>query len=242
MLDKEGRVPYQTLPDDLAQKINLPRAVNEIALVNKSTGEVTYGVQSLLQIIGYSFPLLRPIFRRKAFVWTVDKLYKFISYNRKVIMPSSAYTQEALMPSFHTGYRLAFLLVAWLVTAAILTAYSKLLTGVIPVTTHFREFLVCGGQMAVQGIIVRRLNKQKLWDYLGSLMTVSLAGSIALLLPLLMAPLLHLSPQVYSVCFLVVAGLMFLEHARRVDVLGVSKWLSVSWVLYRCLLLLILIF
>src|SRR5215212_2803052 len=87
MLDKNGREPYQNMSCTYNTKIDKARAVNEIALINRETGEVEYGVKSLFLIIGNAFPYLKPLFRFQLFEWSMDKVYKFISYNRRVIMP-----------------------------------------------------------------------------------------------------------------------------------------------------------
>jgi hypothetical protein len=47
MLDNNGRAAYQQEQAVQAcPMVNLQRAVNEIALVNRQTGEVTYGIES----------------------------------------------------------------------------------------------------------------------------------------------------------------------------------------------------
>src|SRR5881398_2373493 len=86
MLDSKGREPYQS--SDMFSRVDTQRAVDEIALVNKETGEVIYGVQSLFFILEHSFPFFKPVFRSKDFAWCMNKVYKFISYNRRIIMPS----------------------------------------------------------------------------------------------------------------------------------------------------------
>lgn len=81
----------------------------------------------------------------------------------------------------HINYRIAYLLFTWLVTAYILTAYAHLLTNYVPLGGKYREYLICGGQMIFQGLIILGYKKEKLWDYLGNMMTISFAGSILLL-------------------------------------------------------------
>lgn len=107
MLDSNGRAPYQTALNPTTQTLNptapkipsqapacplvdLQRAVNEIALVDTTTGTVTYGIESLFKVIGHSFPLFRPLFSWRPFIRIMRKVYAFISYNRKVIIPPPA--------------------------------------------------------------------------------------------------------------------------------------------------------
>src|SRR5689334_9317898 len=87
MLEQNGRLPYQQIPDKISCLVDQKRFVNEIALVDTSSGNVYYGVESLLRIIGHSVPLLMPLFKMKVFIKMADKLYKFISFNRRVIAP-----------------------------------------------------------------------------------------------------------------------------------------------------------
>ena len=107
MLDREGREPYQHT--ELIEKIHIDQArlVNEIALVNRNTGKVEYGIESLFHIIGHSFPFCKPLFRWKPFAWLMEKLYKFISFNRRIIMPSAISSVSSHEPSFNIRYRIS---------------------------------------------------------------------------------------------------------------------------------------
>jgi predicted DCC family thiol-disulfide oxidoreductase YuxK len=74
MLDNQGRAAYQDMTTEEAGMICPERAVNEIALLNRKTGQVHYGIDSLLLIIGTSFPFLKPLFRWPLFRWFADKV------------------------------------------------------------------------------------------------------------------------------------------------------------------------
>lgn len=88
MLDKNTRLPYQQMPDNLSCRLDAGRFANEIALINTGSGAVYYGVESLFRIIGYSLPFLQPVLQSSIFVKISDRLYKFISFNRRVIIPA----------------------------------------------------------------------------------------------------------------------------------------------------------
>jgi hypothetical protein len=235
MLDQEGRAPYQK--ECSCALLDRQRAVNEIALVNRKTGAVTYGVESLFCIIGNSWPWLRPLFAFRPFAWVAGKAYSFISYNRRIIMPAPKDPADT-PPAFNRGWRATWIFYAWLLTAFILFRYSHRMTGVIPASNVYREFAVCGGQILWQGLLLQTIAPAKVWDYLGNMMTVSLAGGIALAL---IGVVLNISgtshPILATACFLLVAGLMFLEHLRRCRLLELGLLVSASWVFYRLLLL-----
>ena len=236
MLDNDGRAPYQNLKGFSCPTVDRKRAVNEIALVNITTGEVSYGIDSLFKVIGNAFPLFKPLFAFRPFTWTMRKLYAFISYNRKVIIPAPKATNPTLQPTFSLKHRIAYLMAATLIAALILTHYSRLL----PYPGNaYREYLVCSGQLFFQGFIVSVIAPAKRWDYLGNMMTISLAGSL-LLLPALA---LHPNAIIATGWFAIAATGMLLEHFRRTKLLALGGTLTITWIAYRLgVLLLILVF
>jgi hypothetical protein len=183
------------------------------------------------------------------------KAYAFISYNRKVIIPPPANTAASVaktappagtrapqspQPSFRLPYRLAWLFFTAIIAATILTRYAQLLTGILPTGAPWREYLICTGQILYQGMVVSVIAPAKRWDYLGNMMTISFAGSIALTPALAIAAFTHLPPAAATAWFLIVAGLMLLEHIRRTKLLGLDWSGTVSWAAY-CLIILLLI-
>ena len=107
MLDENGKRPYCQLTEDEQVFIDLKRAANEIALVDTKNKTVLYGVDSLLKVIGNSFPWMEKVGNWRTVNYFLRKLYKFISFNRKVIVPSVQNKNLALlcMPDFNIKYR-----------------------------------------------------------------------------------------------------------------------------------------
>lgn len=238
MLDRGGRLPYSDTEQGQFQTIDFDRARNEIALVNKENGEVVYGVESLTKIIGNRYPILQPLFRLRSFQWAIKKLYSFISYNRKVIIPSVANrSANACVPDFNLRYRIAFVTFTWIVTSFILNAYTHRLFPLIPRSSFYREFMICGGQIIFQGIVVSSINRNKLLEYLGNMMTISFAGALLLLPAIVLSKAVTLPVLFFAIWFMMVVGLMFLEHLRRVKILEINWVVSISWVAYRLLVL-----
>jgi len=236
MLPKNGRESYQKIPDYICPLIDKQRAVNEIALVDIETGEVTYGIDSVFKILGNAISFLKPLFNFAPFHWLMAKAYAFISYNRKVIIPAEV-KEHTIQPDFKIQYRIAFLIFTWFVTANILTSYAYLLTDFVPLGNKYREYLICGGQIFFQAIIIGFYKKEKLWDYLGNMMTISMAGALLLIVPLFLARWMEIISIFYILYFLMVAGLMLLEHLRRSRILKISLLMSITWILYRLIVL-----
>ncbi len=242
MLDNDGRKAYQEFPAQACPMLDRQRAVNEIALVNQETGEVTYGIESLFKVMAFSFPVLRYLFMFRPFFWLMSKLYTFISSNRRVIIPAPTTANSfELQPTFKLNYRIIYLFITWILTSVILSSYARLMTGLLPEANAFREYLVCGGQIIFQGVIISIIHKNKRWEYLGNMMTISFGGALLLLPVLLLPQRLNQNPAFYACWFMGVAGLMFLEHIRRSKLLRLGFTLTTSWVLYRILILLFIL-
>jgi predicted DCC family thiol-disulfide oxidoreductase YuxK len=245
MLDEKGRVPFQITGGEFCPGLNSSRAKNEIALLNRENGEVTYGIDSLIKILGNRFKFIEVIFRFGPLKFIFKRIYSFISYNRKVIVPAKANSKADFecIPDFRLDYRIAYLLFTWLVSSFILLNYSKLLTGIIPPSSFHREFFICGGQIIFQFISVGLLNKNKVADYLGNMMTISFAGSLLLLPAMILGTVTSIFPPLFFAgYFMLVVAFMLLEHFRRMKILELGWWPSVSWVLYRVIVLSVLIF
>ena len=80
MLDEEGRKPYCKISNHEREFVDIERAANEIALVDNEKNQVIYGIDSLLKIIGFSFPVIEKIGNFTPVNYLLRKLYSFISY------------------------------------------------------------------------------------------------------------------------------------------------------------------
>jgi predicted DCC family thiol-disulfide oxidoreductase YuxK len=241
MLPENGRVGFTDANEIIkTQAVDRNRACDEIALINVKDGSVVYGVASLMTILQNRFPILRHLFRIHAFKFFAAKAYAFVSYNRKVIIPGKDISNtNACRPGFNVRYRLIYLCITWLITSFVLANFTNLLVPLIPAGNFYREFLICGGQIIFQGVVVSILDRQRAWEYLGNLMTISFAG--ALLLTMVFPFQAILTPLVAAGIFAAVVSFMFLEHMRRVKLLRLPWIMTLSWVMYRVLILAFLI-
>jgi hypothetical protein len=241
MLDEDGRQPFSNADPGVFKNIDIVRACNEIALVNNKTGAVLYGIDSLMSVIGNSMSFFNPLFRLPWFRWIMKRFYSFISYNRKIIVPGrKSENKNKCTPSFNLKYRIVYIILTWLVTSLTLNLYSKHLDEVLPPGNFFREFMICGGQILFQGAVLFILKRQKMIHYLGNMMTISFGGAVVLLIGLCFSGFIK-SPIFFTAWFIITAGLMFLEHMRRVKLLDLHWSISATWVLYRLIVLFIII-
>jgi len=247
MLDTNGRVQYGcaralSAGRQMPVSFNNERARDQIALVDYDNGTVIYGIDSLIRIIGHSFPWVGNILNLRLVKVPLSIFYSFISYNRKVIAPPKVFEKRgACTPAYHTGYRIAYIIVAWLLTSLILANYTPTLYPIVPVSSFYREFVICAGQIIFQMVIVLTMTRVKILHYIGSMITVSLIGALLLLPMMIVTSEITVSPIVSLLWFGVVVTFMLLIHCRRVKMLGISPFATVSWVGYRLIVLWIIL-
>jgi hypothetical protein len=242
MLDENGRKSYCQLSPEEQNFVNLKRAANEIALIDNKTKTVIYGIDSLLKVIGFSFPWIEKAGTTKPIHFFLKKLYSFVSYNRKVIIPSKAKEENKLQctPDFNYKYRFIFIGFALTITTFTLFSYSNLIPDV-PKSSFAREVLVALGQIVFQSLFLLKFDKRTITNYAGNLMTVSLMGSMLLMPMLVLNQFINPPETMVLGWFGITVLIMFAEHLRRIKILNLPFYLSYTWVLYRIIALLLIL-
>jgi len=168
MLEEEGRVPFSLIDQkDFAHQLDLDKARHEIPLVDVSGKTTLYGLDSMLEILAQKIPNLVKIARFAPFYFLLTQLYKFISYNRKIIAAQK--TEEGSFdcsPDFHFVYRLAYLVFSFGLSGLIIAQFS------IPIPF---SILILGGLFTLVSMLSFR---KQLWNWLGHLGTSLLMGSL----------------------------------------------------------------
>ncbi|RZJ64442.1 MAG: hypothetical protein EOO50_15565 [Flavobacterium sp.] len=236
MLDANGKKPFSQMQS--CPYIDVSRAANEIALVDTKNGKAIYGIDSLLAVLGNSFPWIAKISKFAPVHFGLRKVYSFISYNRKVIMPNPKNTTKHVecLPDFNFKYRIAYLIFATFLTAITLHAYAAFLPKIAG-NNLATELVLASAQIVFQAIFLFKYDVRTIVNYAGNLMTVSLFGAILLTPMLIAGEFFHINEFVGTNYFLLVATIMFIEHFRRVELLGLPKILCATWILYRLLFL-----
>ncbi|GAA3778883.1 hypothetical protein [Flavobacterium ginsengiterrae] len=242
MLDENGRKSYCELSAEEQNFVDLKRAPNEIALVDNKNKTVTYGIDSLIKVIGFSFPLIEKIATLKPIHFILKKMYSFVSYNRKVIIPGNAKEENKLQctPDFNYKYRFLFIGFALTVTTFILFGYSNLILN-FPKSNITRELALAFGQIVFQSLFLIKVDKQTILNYAGNLMTVSLMGSLILSPILILSQLVNVPQTIILGWFTATVCIMFLEHTRRIKILKLPFYLTFTWILYRIIALFLIL-
>lgn len=240
-LDNEGRIPYQVVPFEQCPQLSAQRAANEIALLNRQTGEVTYGIDSLLKVLSARYRCLGKFCNLKLVHILLQYLYTFVSYNRKCIAPApEKNSTNACQPSVSWSSRIAFIISAGVIVHLLVTWYFKSFLGNFMVTAPVVDFMLYAAQFVFQLGFFFSLKQRNWYDYSGQLAFVSLTGALALgisgtllyVLSLFGVQVTFLAITVYGMVYM----MMFYLHFRRLQVYNWSKWLCATWFIYRLLI------
>lgn len=242
MLDENGRKPFINLTQEEQNYVDLKRATNEIALVDTKNRTVIYGIDSLLKVIGNSFPLIEKIGTTKPINYSLKKLYKFISYNRKVIVPSIEKENNNLkcIPDFNYKYRTIYLVIALFITVLVLYKCAHIIS-ILPKSNIYREISLAVGQVLFQIMFLARRDLKTIINYIGNLLTISLFGSLILLPLIILNSIVNLPQTAILGWFAITVILMIFEHYKRIKILKLPNYLTLTWIIYRVIALIIIL-
>ena len=111
LLKPENRVPFSKADIEILTSIDIERGKDEIPLFDTKTGRTLYGIDSLLEILSQNSPAIKSIGNYTPVKWFLQKLYKLISYNRKVIVAKKCGSGSFdCSPGFNVFYRVLFMI------------------------------------------------------------------------------------------------------------------------------------
>jgi hypothetical protein len=231
LLPRDGRKAFSSLDTELLRMIDINRGRNEIPLIDTSSGTVKYGIDALLEILGTKMPVIKKVGNMTPVNWVLRKIYKLISYNRKLIIGTRCGPGAIdCSPDINYRYRLLFLVLCLLFNTIMLFPihYSILnelswydLSIVELQAVHF-------GLVFINCSLMLAFRKEKAFEYIGQ---VNMLALIAILLhvPLLLLSFVGMNEWLNAVYLLIVAVIIFREYLRRMEYAGILqryKWIS----------------
>lgn len=214
MLDENGKKSYCQLSDEEQNFIDVKRASNEIALVDNENKTVIYGIDSLLKVIGFSFPWIEKIGTVKPIKFFLKKLYSFISYNRKVIIPSKINKEIKLqcVPDFSYKYRILYILFAILVSSLIVNQFN--------IKFQFLEIILfITSLVVIKTVLLLKFSKEIVLNYLGNFMTSILFGSLFLVPMIILKSFLNISEITFQIYFYLTLSIVIFDIYRRIQII-----------------------
>lgn len=228
-LSPEGRKAFSTLEPSLLNRIDLNKSRNEIPLLDTESGEVSYGINALLEILGQKFPFIKRTGNIRPIRWLLKKMYKLVSYNRKVIVAKKCGNGTVdCAPDLDYFYRLLFMLGCLIFNTLLLFPLHTVVLSKLPwynlslaelQAAHF-------GLVFINCLLTLFFKKEKAIEYLGQVNMLALIA-ILLLIPSFAFGTLPGNEWVTTVYLIITAIIIFKEYLRRMDYAGVlltNKW------------------
>lgn len=99
-------------------RIDWHRAKHEIPLIDIETGKVWYGVEALTEVLKQKFPFVKSMLRINFLNWFFHKLYKLISYNRKIIIAHTEKNKSSFdcTPDYSYAWRWLLVIISFTLT------------------------------------------------------------------------------------------------------------------------------
>ncbi len=139
-------------------------------------------------------------------------------------------------------YKLAVMVICLAITAITLNQYAQLIQHLITIKYgwQFELYMIIGMLFFQYPFIYKKSSSLKL-DYYFNMLLVSLIGSV-LLFPLLVLNFYSNYSDTFNLLyFFTVVLIMFFDHKRRVNILGLPVEISYTWVLYRAFILIFIL-
>lgn len=230
-LNTNERIPYSDAIQHPELHFNHDKARNKIAFLSTKNESISYGIDSLLTIIGRKLPVVKTIGNFFPFHWLLGMLYNFLSYNRKVIAAVDCQENCGCAPS--TSYFWRFIFIGcgyWLFYFAVSLYFigeNNLIINHLNVVIYFSCVLI------IQGIFFKLLGNRRLYDYIGHLSFVLMIGSFLLIISHFILSFLSnysiestaLQPFLFG-CSVTV---LFFLHRKRLRLLHASPFLQLTF-------------
>lgn len=129
LLKNEHRLSFSQLSNEgLLEKLDLEKSKDEIPLLDTAGEPTLYGIDSLLELLGRRWPWVKVVANVAPINWFLRRLYKLVSYNRRIIVgsESSPLVHFDCTPHFNLFYRRLYLLIALVVGGGALLAYMSM--------------------------------------------------------------------------------------------------------------------
>ena len=211
----------------LLNRIDPQRAKHEIPLIDLDGGETLYGVDTWIYTIEQRSNRMAKLLSQNWLRIVLQKLYAFISYNRRIIVTSAPGRWQLLdlQPDFRLNYRVAFVLLVMGMVGSLHYAIAG--------AFGWPVFALLGAQF---GLVSAYLWLTKRPDFLETQLDYCGHLGMSLLIGgLIIATSAALN---WPAGVIVGSGLAISQHFIRVYRLGLNPWLSASFTILYLLVIL----
>ena len=224
LLNSGNRVAFSKADLAVLTAIDIEKGKDEIPLFDPATHQTMYGIDALLEILGQKIPFIKLIGNIKPIKWLLKKIYKLISYNRKVIVARKCGPGSFdCSPAFNTFYRIIFLLLFLLFNSLmLLPLHNHVFTQLS--FYHLSTAQLQAGHFVLVGInclLASFLGRKAAVEYLGQVNMLALI-SILLLTTLMFFTSFFSIPEWIIISGLaLITGFIIKEYYRRMKYAGI---------------------
>ena len=218
MLSAENRIPFSRADIEILTLIDVEKGKDEIPYFDRQTGITLYGIDTLLELLGQKAPFIRSIGNFTPVKWFLQRLYKLISYNRKVIVARKCGTgMFDCSPAFNVFYRIAFMMTClffnstmlWPLHVCLLSHLSIYHLSFIQLQAAHLSFVTINCAIAIFWV------KRQSVEYLGQINMLALIA-ILLLIPVVIIHILAGVSQLIIIIYMLFSTAFIIkEYLRR---------------------------
>jgi predicted DCC family thiol-disulfide oxidoreductase YuxK len=231
LLEADGRRSFSDLEAALLDKIDFLKSRNEIPLLDTQSGHVLYGIDSLLEILGQKFPSIKKTGNIKPVKWILKKMYKLVSYNRKLIVAKKCSTGNVdCTPDINYLYRVLFMVLSLLFNTAMLFPLYTNVFSKLSFFNHSASELQAAHfvLVAINCTLTLSFKKETAFEFIGQVNMLALIA-VLLLMPLLFICRLAVA-EWFIIFYLAVTSVVIVkEYLRRMEYAGVlskNNWIA----------------
>lgn len=224
LLNPDNRVAFSKADLSILTAIDIEKGKDEIPLFDPATHQTLYGIDALLEILGQKIPFIKQAGNLNPVKWFLRKLYKLISYNRKVIVARKCGPGTFdCSPVFNSFYRIAFMIL-------FLTFNSLML---LPLNDHVLNQLsfyhlsseqLQAGHLVFVGInclLAAFLGRRTAIEYLGQINMLAVISILLLTTLMLFTFIFSISEWIIIVCLATITVFIIKEYFRRMKYAGI---------------------
>ncbi|HEV8507225.1 MAG TPA: hypothetical protein VGQ53_17565 [Chitinophagaceae bacterium] len=218
LLSAENRIPFSKADIEILTSIDIEKGRDEIPFFDGQTRVTLYGIDTLLEILGQKAPFIKSIGNVAPVKWFLQRLYRLISYNRRVIVARKCGTGRFdCSPAFNVFYRTLFMTICLLFNSTMLWPLHTC------VFSHLAVYHLTFPQLeaahlsfvSINCFMAAFLRRRQSIEYLGQVNMLALIA-ILLLTPIIIAGSLMVMNQSIIFFFLLfLTAFIIKEYFRR---------------------------
>jgi predicted DCC family thiol-disulfide oxidoreductase YuxK len=218
LLSPGNRVPFSKVAVEILTSIDIERGRDEIPFFDRNTGLTLYGIDALLEILGQKAAFVKSIGNFKPVKWVLQRLYKLISYNRKVIVARKCRTGRFdCSPTFNGFYRALFMTICLLFNSMMLWPLHTCLFRHL--TIYHLTFVQLEAAhlslVSINCIVAAFFTKRRSIEYLGQVNMLALIAILLLTPVIITRSLIVMNQSVIILFLLFLTGFIIKEYFRR---------------------------